>query len=393
MEVTLKHAQNNCWQHQPGKAISAPQLVSIIFFMALWGSSLLPCGAESLDLGKNINIQGGIITDFSQNHNSDADFMHYASDSGSDFASTVNESWFSLSGSLGKVNGMETTFEASFDFMGENDFQLVTAWIRMEKGNWYFLAGKAESLVATGETTLNYDGFYSAGGIQTGAKANQNQLQFGYKLKKHFTFAFSITDEPAQNGSIDEKQFSADRPAVEWALLYNFSWGNGKIAGHTGDMRLASDKHFYPGIIMVDITIPITESISWLFSRFRARAASQFFPIDILFDYVPLPEGDYHESSATGGLTELLFNNGTVQAWAGFGTFSLTPASITHLYRHRPEDALTENHRFSVGSRYNFSEHLQAGLEISRYRTTHLMDTEMSTIRGTSVQLQFSITF
>jgi len=319
----MKENQKNNGRHKSGRITATPQLVGIIFFMALLGSSLLPCRAESLGLGENINIQGAVITDFFQNYNSDGDFMHYATDGGSDFASTVNESWLSLSGSLGKVNGMETTFEASFDFMGENDFQLVSAWIRMEKGNWYFLAGKAESLVATGETTLNYDGFYSAGGIQTGANANQNQLQFGYKLKKHFTFAFSITDEAAQNGSLDGQPFSADRPAVEWALLYDFSWGNGKIAGHTGDMRLASDKHFYPGIIMADITIPITESVSWLFSGFRARAASQFFPIDILFDSIPLPEGDYHESSATGGLTELLFNNGTVQAWAGFGAFSL----------------------------------------------------------------------
>jgi len=389
----VKHFQKDNWQHQPDRATFISQLVRIIFFLVILGLSPLLCRAESPNIQKNINIHGGIITDLFQNHNTDGKFAHYATDSGSDFTSTVNESWFSLSGSLGRANGMETTFEASFDFMGENDFEIVTAWIRIEKGNWYFLAGKAESLVATGETTLNYDGFYSAGGIQTGAKANQNQLQIGHKLKDHFTVAVSITDEPAQNGSMGGQQFSSKRPAVEWALLFDLTWGTGKFAGHTGDMMLDSDQHFHPAAIMAEVNVPITESISWLISGFRAKAGSQFFTTDILFDCILLADGHAYEFSTTGGLTELLFQAGNMQAWVGLGTFSLTNGSKTHLRLHQPENVLTDNHRLSVGSRYNFSDHLHAGLEITRYQTTHLRDTETQTIRATSIQLQLSITF
>ncbi|MCK5878403.1 MAG: hypothetical protein KAH24_01395 [Holophagae bacterium] len=380
-------------RHPINNNISLCRLIATLFLLLIFGTAPLPSLAQSPQSIKNLDIHGAVIIDFFQNHNGDGNFTHYATDSGSDFTSTVKESWFSLSGSLGQVNGMETTFEASFDFMGENDFEIVTAWIRIEKQNWYFLAGKAESLVATGETTLNYDGFYSSGGIQTGAKANQNQIQIGYKIKNHFTLAVSITDEPAQNGSMDGQHFSSERPAVESALFFDFTWGSGKIAGHTGNMKLDSHEHFHPATIMAELTIPITESISWLISGFRAKAGSQFFTTDILFDCIPLPDGHSHECSAKGGLTELLFQAEKTQAWIGFGTFSLTDASKTHYRLHHPEDILTDNHRLSIGSRYDFSDHLHAGLEITRYRTRHLKDTEISTIKATSIQLQFSITF
>jgi len=390
MEVTLKTIKRSkCQTNKPAQHI--PRMAFFVTLILL-NTLFLSSPAYSSE-PEHLEIHGAIITDFLRNRNSDDTFSHYATDSGSNFTSTVNESWFSLSGGFEKINGMETTFEASFDFMGENDFEIVSAWIRLEKGKWYFLAGKAENLVATGETTLNYDGFYSAGGIQTGAKANQNQLQWGIQLKKHLKLAMSLTDEPAQNGSMDGQHFSSERPAVEGALFFDFAWGNGKIAGHSGNMRLDSHEHFHPATIMAELNIPITKSISWLISGFHSKAGSQFFTTDILYDSIPLPDGHNYECSAKGGLTELLFQAEKIQTWIGFGTFSLTDASKAHYRLHQPEDILTDNHRLSIGSRYDYSDHLHAGLEITRYRTQHLRGTEISTVRATSIQLQFSITF
>ncbi len=377
-------------QMRPGLSVSKTRiLLTVILTVFSW----CPATASSLNIPQDIRIHGAIISDFFQNHNTDDNFAHYAAATGSDFTSIINESRFCVSGSLGKCNGTKTTFEASFDLMGENDFEIVTAWIRVEKGNWYLLVGKTENLVATGETTLNYDGFYSSGGIQTGTKANQNQVQIGYQLKKHFTLAFSVTNEPAQNGSLDRQLFSSDRPSMEGALFFDFGWGNGKIAVHTGDMKLDSHAHFHPAAIMAEVNIPLTKSISWLISGFRAKAGSQFFTTDILFDCAQVQDGYVHEISATGGLTELVFERDKWQAWAGFGIFSLNNDSLNHLRIHQPIDILTENRRFSVGTLYDFSGHLHAGLELTQYKTTHLSDTETHNIRAISVQLQFSITF
>ncbi|NOY22995.1 MAG: hypothetical protein GXO70_05755 [Acidobacteria bacterium] len=374
------------WKNIPYRVISFLSLLSMGLFPAL-------SQAQFIFSLKGIAIHGAIITDFLQNHNTDDNFGHYATDSGSNFASTVNESWFSVSGGLGEINGIDTSFEASFDFMGDNDFEIVSAWIRLEKGEWYFLAGKAENLVATGETTLNYDGFYSAGGIQTGAHANQNQLQLGIRLTEHVTLAASLTDEPAQNGSLDDQTFSSTDPAMEGALFFEFPGGSGKIAGHRGFMRLSSGEAFHPSVIMAEVTLPVTESLSLVTSAFRSTAGSQFFTTDILFDCAPLPTGHVGEFSAVGGFVEMLFKAGNFESWAGIGTFSLTKHSKTHLLNHQPEDALTDNHRFSAGTRYSFSSHLNGGVEFTHYRTTHLRGTETRAFTATSVQLQLSLTF
>ncbi len=384
---TIKRSKcqtNKPAQHFPRMAF----FVSLILLNTLFLSS--PAYSSEPE---HLEIHGAIITDFLRNRNSDDTFSHYATDSGSNFTSTVNESWFSLSGGFEKINGMETTFEASFDFMGENDFEIVSAWIRLEKGKWYFLAGKAENLVATGETTLNYDGFYSAGGIQTGAKANQNQLQWGIQLKKHLKLAMSLTDEPAQNGSMDGEIFSTERPGVEAALFFHFDWGNGKIATHNADMRFYSGSHFHPSIIMAQWNFPITETLSWLVSGFRTRAGSQFFTIDLLFDCTHLPDGKIHEFTSAGGLTQLIFASGNIESWMGIGSFSLTEYSESYLWEHRPDDALTHNHRLSMGTRYDFSDHLHIGIEFTWYKSTHLTKSGTLTFYGKSIQFQTSLTF
>ncbi len=352
-----------------------------------------PSQAKSPSPLRSTAIHGAIIFDLFQNHNSDGDFTHYAIDSGESYMSTVNENWFSLSGSLAESHSMKTTFEASFDFMGENGFEIVTAWIRLEKKNWCLLVGKAESLVATGETTLNYDGFYSSGGIQTGAKANQNQIQFGYKCSRQFTLAISLTDEPAQNGSPAGQPFSSQRPAIEGALFFDFTGVSGKLAVHSGDMRVNSGEHFHPGVVMAELNVPLSGSFSCLISGFRTKAGSQFFSIDILHDFTFTTSNHAHSFSASGGLMELLFQKTNWKIWAGVGTLSLNGASVEYLRIDEPDHALIKNRRLSIGSIYHFSNCLHAGLEVSRFRTSHLKDRDIAVVHATSIQLQLALTF
>ncbi|NOZ14219.1 MAG: hypothetical protein GXO69_11355 [Acidobacteria bacterium] len=368
------------------------RIVSSIFLLSMGLSPVLSQAQPGFSI-KNTAVHGAFITDYLQNHNTDDDFGHYATNSGSNVVSNAKESRFSITGSLSDMGGIKTTFKTGFDFMGNKGFEIVSAWIRLEKGRYYFIAGKTENLVATGETTLNYDGFYSSGGIQTGAKANQNQIQWGFQLTGHLKLAVSLTDEPAQNGSTDKETFSTDRPDFEAAIFFHFNWGNGKIAGHSGDMRLHSGTHFHPGIIMTEWNFPVTETLSWLISGFRARAGSQFFTTDLLFDCARLPDGRIHEFTSTGGLSQLIFASGNLESWMGAGIFSLSGYSELHLREDHPHDAITHNHRLSIGLRYHFPHKIHVGLELSRYKSIHLMESDISTFYGKSVHLQISITF
>ncbi len=370
-----------------------PSLFAVLFFLPIMLIWAVPLQAQSSFAGGELTVHGAIIMDFFQNHNADDIFPHYATETGGKFLSTVNESRFSISGNFGEINGLETTSEVSFDFMGDNGFEIVSAWIRLERGDWYFLAGKTENLVATGETSLNYDGFYSAGGIQTGAHANQNQIQIGYKPNNRFILALSATDEPAQTGNMTPQMFSSSRPATEAALIFDFPRVAGKIAAHRGDMRFSAGEHFHPSLIMGELNIPVGESLSVISSAFRASAGSQFFTTDILFDCLTLPDGHIRELSATGGFTELLFRRGEWEMWAGAGVFSLTEYSRRQLRHHHPEDALVSNHRLSLGTRHSFSPHLRVGCELTRYRTSHFKGTKEISVSAISVQLQVSLDF
>jgi hypothetical protein len=277
--------------------------------------------------------------------------------------------------------------------MGRHDSEFVSLWIQARRGRWSLLAGKAESLLATNERTLDHDGFYSSGGIQTGIHGNLDELRLRFDASGSIILLFLVTNEPASNGGLDGQVFHSRHPALQAALHYHSGRVSAKLAGHLGAMRLNDGRHFDPQALMTEMRVRLGHSLSWTLSAFRARAGSQLFTTDILPDYVPLPGGGIREMATAGGLSELIFESPHWDAWAGFGLFTVSGRSRRQLAVLEPEDALLDNRRCSLGGRWHVTPALHAALELSRYSTRHLEGRRIDHVDGTVIQLQLAVTF
>ncbi|NOZ78050.1 MAG: hypothetical protein GXP48_02480 [Acidobacteria bacterium] len=343
--------------------------------------------------GPALHVHGVVVMDLLRNRNVDDTFAHYAARTGAASRSTGGQSWLELSGVLGRPRGIRLSYCASADFMGKHGSEIVSAWIRARHGRWSLLAGKAESLLATNETTLNHDGFYSSGGIQTGIHANLDELRLGFDASSSVTLFALLTNEPASNGGPDGQVFHSRRPAFQAALQYHSGCLSAKLAGHLGAMRLGDGRHFDPRALMTEVKVALGRSLTWTFTTFRACAGSELFTTDILVDYVSLPGGGIRETATAGGLSQLIFESPHWDAWAGFGLFTVSERSRRRLATVEPEDALLDNRRCSLGGRWHITPTLHAALELSRYSTRHLRGRQIDHVSGTVVQLQLAVTF
>ncbi len=365
----------------------------VIFALLFLGPLLRPgFGGEGGD-GPSLNVHGAVIMDFLRNRNIDDTFAHYAARTGESSPSTGGQSWLELSGSLGKPHGVELSYCASADFMGKHDAEFVSLWIQARRGRWSMLAGKASSLLATHETTLDYDGFYSSGGIQTGIHANLNEVRVGFDASRSVTFFALLTNESASNGGLNGQPFHPRRPAFQAAVHLHTGRLTAKLAGHLGAMRLADGTHFNPQALMTEVRITLGHRLTWMCAGFEARAGSELFTTDILPDYIAVPGGGIRETATSGGLSQLIFESKRWDVWAGFGLFGLSRRSRQRLTVMKRADVLLENRRCSIGGRYHMTADLSTALELSRYSTRHLVSRTIDHVSGTAVQLQLAITF
>ncbi len=343
--------------------------------------------------GPSLDVHGAVIMDVFSNRNIDSTFPHDAARTGNRSPSTGGQSWLAASGVLGNPGGLRLSYCASVDFMGKHTSEFVSLWVQAGHDRWSVRAGKISSLLATHETTLDYDGYYSSGGIQTGVHANLDGVRFQYRPSGTMTYRILVTNEPATNGGPGAHDVHTRRPTVQAAIGLHVGRLSAKLAGHSGAMRLADGRVFDPQALMSELRVTLGRSVTWMLAAFRARSGSQLFTIDSVPDVIPRPGNGMMATAAAGGLSQLIFGSERWDAWAGLGLFTLSGRSRRCLAAFAPEDALLDNRRASIGGRWHVTEDLSVALELSRFSTRHVLRHQIDHVSGSAIQFQCAVTF
>ena len=337
----------------------------------------------------DIKTSFNIILDFEFLKNIDGVVEHVAIESDSRFMTNVSPTNFSIFSRLidRKDEDLKTVME--FDFMGNNDFEMVKAYLYYRKKNFEIYAGKLENLVSTTEKSLNYDGYSSSGGIQTGADANQRQLQFGY-IFGNFRFSLAITDELPTCGSNNDTGFYMNFPAIESSIYFKNEKINSKISIHLGKINIENNDGFTSFLVMNEINLRIKDFLLKL-SAFYSSAGSQFFVVDEMIDFFLLNNSIITEKNF-GGFIQLIYEREKFGVWSGVGLFDTTSGSVEKI-KALQNDFMISNIRISLGVEYEFLKNTIFAFEYSRFITNRYVSLEEQKCSGDSFHFQMSINF
>ncbi len=333
----------------------------------------------SFELNKEINI----IFDISLSKNIDDIVAHTATPGDYNFLMTPNQTSASLEG----VYNENFSGVLEFDFMGEYGFEIVSAYIHYKKNGFSLIVGKTENFVSTTEETLDYDGYYSTGGIQTGAVANQRQIKAVIEKNKIF-FGLALTDELPTAEHPDVEGFYMKFPAVEGAIGYKGDTLSTKFAFHFAKVFLRdSNYYFYPKIIMNETEINFG-GFTLKLSGFKGEAGSQFFVVDEMVDFF-IKDGEIKETLHYGGYSQLIYQKKSVEYFIGVGGFYMDDKSV-ELAKDYPYELIKSNERFSIGFiKEILSEKIFVGFEYSYFRIKRIEGPIEDNIDGYNLQLQF----
>lgn len=311
-------------------------------------------------------FNGRLITTFAVSDNLDDPVPHYADFTGHQKALSLRESELGLSLGLNTVD-----IAAGFDFMGPG-VQLVTLSAAWEIGRFSFLLGKDENLVSTSEESLFYDGHFTSGGIQTGARANQNQFRVTWEPASNFSLSLALTDEKAVSGGSDGMDFELKGPGYEAAAGYTHGPADLRIAVHRSSMELDSGEQFHPTLLLTDLNLKLPFSLQLYVASYRKQAGSQFVPLDPLVDYIRLPEGKLFQVQAVGSMCQLILERQRLSAWIGAGLYRVADHTKRELVQHGDSHVLVRNERLSAGISWKPSAHWHIGIEFATFSTDHL---------------------
>jgi len=335
-----------------------------------------------------INTSFNIIFDAEFLKNIDDVVEHVALDSGNNFLTNVSQTNFSLFSDLIKTENKDLKAVLEFDFMGDNGFEIVSAYLYYRYKNLELYAGKLENLVSTTEKTLNYDGYYSAGGIQTGAKANQRQIQVGY-LINNFKLSLSITDELPTNGGLEELDYHLTIPALEASIFFENNFLNSRIALHLGKIELDNDS-FTSFIIMNESNLKLKDFLFKL-SLFFSSAGSQFVVVDEMIDLY-LINNELNAEENYGGFFQIIYEKKKLGIWTGLGLFDTTSDSVDSM-KNLGIDFMVSNLRFSLGIEYEILKNTKLSFEYSKFITDRIISQEEKKFYGNSFHFQLSVEF
>jgi hypothetical protein len=337
----------------------------------------------------DIETSFNIVFDAEYLRNMDDVVQHVAIDNPAGFFTNISQTNFSISSNI--INEKNRNLDAilEFDFMGENGFEIVSAYLYYKTGNLFFNVGKLENLVATTEKTLDYDGYYSAGGIQTGVLANMRQARIGYNIGD-FKLSFAITDELPSNGSIKKINYYMQQPAVEASISFENKTMNSKIASHIAKINTDKEESFTAMILMNETNINFAP-FGLKLSGFYSQAGSQFFVVDEMFDFYFFNE-KIESVNNYGGYGQLIYDLKKSSVWLGVGGFFTDKTDIENL-KDLDVNFLKSNLRFSFGFEYEVLKNTKIFFEYSKYITYRIEDKNENRYKGDSFHFQVSIEF
>ncbi len=339
-------------------------LARFLVFIAFLGSLITI--STPVQAREHLVFKGTVTFVASLSDDLDHQVPHYADFSGHRDAVSLRESAIELTVALAGVQ-----INAAVDFMGPG-IQLVELSAQWQYESFTFLAGKAENLVATSEQSLFYDGYFTSGGIQTGSRANQNQLRITWKPSSDLSLAVALTDEKAVSGGTDGQDFQLDGPALEASARHTSNLAELRIATHRGQMRLETGERFRPSLLISDLKVHLPFALDLYFAAYRKQAGSQFVPLDPILDYIRTPSGRISEVQATGSMAQLILDRPMISAWIGIGEYRISDAAQHALSRIPETHVLVRNERLSAGICWKPTEQWQLGLEFATFSSDHL---------------------
>ena len=362
-----------------------------IIILIISSSIAIPADASNSEkhLGPDTVLNWGakLITSFSSANDLDDTVPHYSSDSGHTSRLSLRESEIFFS-----IRHRNLTVETSVDFMGPGA-QIVTAGLILELEKFNLYIGKFENLVATTEKTLFYDGYFTSGGIQTGARANQKQVQLQYLPKDNWTFSIAINDEKAEIGGLEQRPFDQDGPGTEASIRWEGNSNQLRLAGHLGTMKLNTGETFHPALLLLDGTITLNPNWRLYASIYAKQAGSQFMPADTLLDYVRTPEGTIREVKGNGYQIQVVHTAGNGEIWLAAGRYRVCASCVDNLMATDPAHVLVQNDRISAGICWPLSENQHLGAEYAWFITEHLSDHVRIQDTGSAFLLKWSWEF
>ena len=360
--------------------------ILISSFLAL---QLLHAGSLHLSSfgGMELEIRGSVNASYNLSDDLDDRVPHYSDSTGHRSSLTFRESQIAI-----RLFQSDISLETSFDFMGPGP-QIVTAGLVIENSQFRFAFGKFENLVSTRERTLFYDGYFTSGGIQTGAKANQRQIQFGWKPTQSWTFTIAANDEPAQVGGMDQMQFTQKGIGTEFSIQWSGNQANFRMGGHVSTMQLTDGHSFRPAILMMDGSYCPPNGWTVYGSAYVKQAGSQFMPADTLLDYVRTPDGNIREVRGSGLQAQVIRTYPRLNVWASAGRYRVCTKCVHAMLSTDPGHILVGNDRLSAGASWNLSDNSNVGLEYALFRTEHLTDYERVRDTGSVFMLKWTLEF
>lgn len=352
-------------------------------------TSVSPLLADSRNTPDDTTFTWGatLVTSFYTANDLDDTVPHYSSDSGQVSRLTLRESEIFFA-----IRHRNLTLETSVDFMGPGA-QIVTAGMVMNLEKFSLYIGKFENLVATSEQTLFYDGYFTSGGIQTGARANQKQIQFNYIPTDNWTFSIAIHDEKAEIGGLEQLPFAQDGPGTEASIQWERNGNQLRLAGHLGTMKLNTGERFHPALLLLDGTITMNPHWRLYASFYAKQAGSQFMPADTLLDYVRTPDGAVREVQGTGYQAQVVHAKGSGEIWLAAGRYRVRASCVDNLMATDPAHVLVQNARISAGICWEVSESQHLGAEYAWFVTEHLSDHVRIQDTGSAFLLKWTCEF
>jgi len=345
---------------------------------------------ESFIYAGNLETNFNIVFDAEYLSNIDDVVEHYAVNSPTNFLTNVSQTNFSISSKLINEKDRKLDGVLEFDFMGDNGFEIVSAYLNYQTGGFYIKAGKSESLVATTEKSLDYDGYYSTGGIQTGVLANMRQLQIGL-LKNELKFSILITDELPSAGGVEAISYYLKQPALELALSFEKDSFNSKVASHFAKINTETENSFNTLLIMNETNVNINNSFRFKISGFYSEAGSQFFVVEEMFDFYFL-DGKINTVKNYGSYAQLICSLDKSSFWIGAGGFFTKNDDVENL-KSINVNFLKSNTRISAGIEYEVLPNTMVSFEYSKFSTKRIENKLLNKYIGNSFHFQISIEF